>query len=153
MKLHFIEPRKPGQNALIERFNGHFRDKCLNHDGFISLPDAQQKVEAWKQDYNRVRLHSSVGNQTPEGLTARGGALRSPAAPFAPAPREKQRQKQQEEGPTTIPMSSSKAVDRCSAFDGFGPSNKASLSESCIHRCGPIVAWDGDLRSEGLTDE
>jgi hypothetical protein len=151
VKLHFIEPGKPAQNAFVESFNGHFRDDCLNHHAFISLPDAQQKVEVWRQDDNRVRPQRSLGNQTPEEFTARDSA--AVYGTRAPAPREKQRQNPQEERPATIPMSSSKAGDRRSAFDGFGPSNKASLSESCIHRGGPSVAWDEDLWSEGLTDE
>ena len=63
------------QNASIESFNGHFRDECLNHDGFISLPDAQQKIEAWGQDDNRVRAHSSLGNRTAQEFTGAGAAL------------------------------------------------------------------------------
>ncbi len=30
VRLHFIEPGKPNQNAFIESFNGTFRDECLN---------------------------------------------------------------------------------------------------------------------------
>src|SRR5690606_32789574 len=34
VKLHFIEPGKPTQNAFIESFNGTFRDECLNMHWF-----------------------------------------------------------------------------------------------------------------------
>ncbi|MFQ5861400.1 MAG: IS3 family transposase [Dehalococcoidia bacterium] len=64
--LHFIEPGKPVQNAYIESFNGRFRDECLNEHWFRSIPEAQAIVEAWRQDYNTVRPHSSLGNRTPE---------------------------------------------------------------------------------------
>ncbi len=30
VRLRFIEPGKPVQNAFIESFNGKFRDECLN---------------------------------------------------------------------------------------------------------------------------
>ena len=30
-----------------------------------SLDDARVKCEAWRRDYNEVRPHSSIGNQTP----------------------------------------------------------------------------------------
>ena len=30
VRLHFIQPGKPVQNAFIESFNGKFRDECLN---------------------------------------------------------------------------------------------------------------------------
>lgn len=30
------------------------------------LQEAQAIVEAWRQDYNSVRPHSSLGNKTPE---------------------------------------------------------------------------------------
>ncbi len=92
VNLHFIEPGKPVQNAFIESFNGRFRDECLNEHWFISLEDARRKIEAWREDYNQIRPHSSLGNQTPQEFAARGAALRSPTAPFEPHRREEQKQ-------------------------------------------------------------
>ena len=43
--LHFIERGKPTQNALIESFNGKFRDECLNQNWFVDLRDAQDRIE------------------------------------------------------------------------------------------------------------
>ena len=40
VKLHFIQPGKPTQNAIVESFNGKFRDYCLNLHWFTSLVDA-----------------------------------------------------------------------------------------------------------------
>jgi len=34
VKLHFIDPGKPVQNAYIESFNGRLRDECLNQHWF-----------------------------------------------------------------------------------------------------------------------
>lgn len=65
VRLHFIEPGKPVQNAVIESFNGRFRDECLNEHWFLSLADARRIVEAWRQDYNRTRPHSALGYRTP----------------------------------------------------------------------------------------
>jgi putative transposase len=62
----FIEPGKPIENAYIESFNAHFRDECLNENWFTDLGDARQKIEAWRQDYNRQRPHSALGYRTPE---------------------------------------------------------------------------------------
>ena len=93
VKLHFIEPGKPIQNAFIESFNGKMRDECLNEHWFGSLSEARQTIEAWRRDYNEVRPHSSLGNRTPEEFTARAATLRSPTAPFEPPRREEQRQK------------------------------------------------------------
>lgn len=66
VNLCFIRPGKPVENAYIESFNGKFRDECLNEHWFTSLKDAQEKIEAWRKDYNRNRPHSSLGNLTPE---------------------------------------------------------------------------------------
>jgi putative transposase len=41
--LNFSRPGKPTDNAIIESFNGSFRDECLNTNWFLSLEDAQQK--------------------------------------------------------------------------------------------------------------
>ena len=53
--LDFSRPGKPTDNPFIESFNGSFRDECLNVNWFLSLSDAQQKIENWRQDYNHFR--------------------------------------------------------------------------------------------------
>ena len=63
--LHFIDPGKPIQNAHCESFHGRLRDECLNEHWFLSVHDARQLVEAWRQDYNHTRPHSALGYQTP----------------------------------------------------------------------------------------
>ncbi len=93
VKLHFIEPGKPVQNAFIESFNGKMRDECLNEHWFLSLGEARETIEAWRRDYNEVRPHSALGNRTPQEFTACGAALRSPTAPFELHRREEQKQK------------------------------------------------------------
>lgn len=66
IKLHFIRPGKPVENAYIESFNGRFRDECLNENLFQTIDEARAVIEAWRTDYNRHRPHSSLGNLTPE---------------------------------------------------------------------------------------
>ncbi len=66
VRLHFIQPGKPVQNAFVESFNGRVREECLNESWFTNLLDAKRQIEAWRIDYNRTRPHSSLGNQTPE---------------------------------------------------------------------------------------
>lgn len=66
ISLDFIRPGKPVENCYIESFNGKFRDECLNDNVFFSLKDAQAKIEIWREDYNRSRPHSSLGDLTPE---------------------------------------------------------------------------------------
>ena len=38
---------------------------------FMSLPDAREKVEAWRREYNELRPHSAIGNKTPIPLVNR----------------------------------------------------------------------------------
>jgi putative transposase len=66
IRLRFIEPGKPIQNAVIESFNGRLRDECLNEHWFLSLADARRIVEGWREDYNRARPHSALGYLSPE---------------------------------------------------------------------------------------
>ena len=63
---HYIAPGKPMQNGFVESFNGSFRDECLNETLFSSLAEARTQITLWKEDYNRQRPHSSLGNITPE---------------------------------------------------------------------------------------
>ena len=76
VQVHFIEPGKPTQNAYIESFNGRLRDECLNEHWFTSLAEARTVIEAWRQDYNGVRPHSSLENMTPEEFARQGGLPR-----------------------------------------------------------------------------
>jgi putative transposase len=66
VKLTFIRPGKPVENAYIESFNGRFRDECLNENWFLTLEHARQIIEKWRIDYNNERPHSSLGYLTPE---------------------------------------------------------------------------------------
>ena len=65
VKLDFSRPGKPTDNAVIESFNGRLRDECLNQHWFLSLDEAKRLTEAWREDYNRVRPHASLGQRTP----------------------------------------------------------------------------------------
>ena len=61
----FIDPGKPTQNGFIESFNGKFRLECLNQHWFRNLSEAKDIIENWREEYNRERPHSSLGNLTP----------------------------------------------------------------------------------------
>ena len=67
--LH-IQPGRPMQNGHGESFNGRLRDECLNANWFATMADARQKIEAWRQDYNEQRPHSSLNYQTPRKFAA-----------------------------------------------------------------------------------
>ena len=66
VKLHFIRPGKPVENAYVESFNGKLRNECLNENWFLDLHDARRIIEAWRVDYNEVRPHSSPDGMTPK---------------------------------------------------------------------------------------
>ena len=81
-----IDPGKPWQNATDESFNGKFRDEFLSLQWLRNRMDAKVGIEPWRQHYNEVRPHSSLGYLTPAEFTAQlsagsddGG--RSPAMP------------------------------------------------------------------------
>ena len=70
VRLRFIEPGKPVQNAFIESLNGRFRDECLNQHWFRSIRHARAEIESWRRHYNSERPHSSLGYQTPNAFAA-----------------------------------------------------------------------------------
>lgn len=73
--LDFSRPGKPTDNAYIEAFNSRFRQECLNTHWFLSLNDARIKTESWRCDYNTVRPHTAIGNQTPAEYAKRHPGL------------------------------------------------------------------------------
>jgi len=58
VNLHYVDPGKPQQNALIGSFHGSLRDELLNEEIFDTLDDACQKLALWRYDHNNVRPHS-----------------------------------------------------------------------------------------------
>jgi transposase InsO family protein len=73
--LH-IQPGKPTQNGRLESFNGKLREECLNVSWFQNLFDARQKIEAWRQEYNNERPHSSLNYSTPREFADRIASIR-----------------------------------------------------------------------------
>lgn len=71
VKLNFIQPGKPVQNAFIESFNGKLRRECLNQHWFSDLGHARQVIEGWRIEYNTDRPTSALGMKTPEEFAMR----------------------------------------------------------------------------------
>ncbi len=79
VRLRFIEPGKPVQNAFVESLNGKLRDECLNQHWFQSLRHAREEIARWRVHYNTKRPHSGLGYRTPmEVLTTHAASALKP---------------------------------------------------------------------------
>ena len=65
VKLHFIQPGKPTQNAYVERFNRTVRHEWLDEHIFESIDHAQQTATEWLWRYNNERPNMALGGITP----------------------------------------------------------------------------------------
>jgi len=65
VKTLFIEPGSPWENGYIESFNGKMRDELLDREIFTTQKEAKVLIEQWRQEYNQVRPHSSLGYRPP----------------------------------------------------------------------------------------
>ncbi len=81
VKTLYIEPGSPWENGYNESFNGKLRDELLNGEIFTTLREAQVLIERWRQHYNTVRPHSSLGYRPPAPET-----ILPPASILAYAP-------------------------------------------------------------------
>ncbi len=70
VRLRFIQPGKPAQNAFIESVNGRFRDASLNQNWFPSICHARREIETWRVHDNLQRPHASLGYKTPNAFAA-----------------------------------------------------------------------------------
>lgn len=77
--LDFSRPGKPTDNGFIEAFNSKFRSECLNAHWFMSLADANEKLEGWRRHYNDDRPHSAIGYNVPSALHFPDGAASPPS--------------------------------------------------------------------------
>ncbi len=66
VKIDFIQPGKPQQNAFVESFNGKFREQCLNENLFFSINHARELIDEWREIYNTFRPHRSLNGKTPK---------------------------------------------------------------------------------------
>jgi len=73
VKLNFIRPGKPIENAFAESFIGRLRDECLNENWFMSLKHARDIIENWRIDYNEDRPHGSLGGLSPNEFAGNTG--------------------------------------------------------------------------------
>ncbi len=65
VQLDFSRPGKPTDNATIESFNASVRRECLSQHYFSTLAEAQVILGLYREDFNKQRPHSSLGQQTP----------------------------------------------------------------------------------------
>lgn len=91
VKTLFIEPGSPWENCYNESFNGKLRDELLDGEIFYSLKEAQVLIERWRQEYNTVRPHSSLGYKPPAPATRLplGGATPGGREPLAPTEQQR----------------------------------------------------------------
>jgi putative transposase len=60
-----IQPGHPMQNGYIESFSGKYSDEHLNECWLENRHQTRMAVAVWQTDYNKVRLHSSLGHMPP----------------------------------------------------------------------------------------
>ena len=69
--LDFSRRGTPTDNATIESLNGRFREECLNVHWFASLEDAEQKIDAFRWDYNENHPHRALKGLSPNEYARR----------------------------------------------------------------------------------
>jgi len=82
----YLEPGSPWENGYVESFNGKLRDELLDREIFYTLQEAQVLIERWRQHYNGIRPHSSLGYRPPAPEAIEIGPPGMDSLPLALAP-------------------------------------------------------------------
>jgi transposase InsO family protein len=80
VEVLYIEPGSPWQNGFCESFNSRLRDEYLQQTELMGLEDTRLKARAWREDFNDIRPHSSLGYLTPSEFARRSAASATVAA-------------------------------------------------------------------------
>ena len=77
-KTLYINPGSPWENGYVESFNGKFRKECLNRYLLFTLEETRQIIEAWRDEYNHFRPHSSLDYMTPSAFASQHSQIPLP---------------------------------------------------------------------------
>lgn len=66
IRVDFIQPGKPQQNAYIERYNRNVRYDWPAHYLFDSIEEVQEFATRWRWTYNHERPNIAIGGITPK---------------------------------------------------------------------------------------
>jgi transposase InsO family protein len=78
----YIAPGSPWENGYAESFHSRLRDEFLAVEEFENLAAARKLTAAWKEDYNKIRPHGSLGYATPAEFALRGAVSAWSAPPL-----------------------------------------------------------------------
>ncbi|MES1191794.1 MAG: integrase core domain-containing protein, partial [Steroidobacter sp.] len=65
IRIDYIQPGKPQQNAYIERYNRTVRYDWLNQSLFHRIEEVQDAATRWLWTYNHERPNMAIGGITP----------------------------------------------------------------------------------------